>query len=513
VGLADNNITVGQPHLTPPHMDDKHNARLLLDLTADHDSDSSSEVLGSASEVLIHKTKLTDRQFESFDLASLEDIYENSESSEDDSCIIIDTPSKPILKRQNATLLSPREESSIAVIDHLWSKEYLEPEPTTQPTPTLNQPEEETNAPAVVEDPDIHTINPHEDRDRFRIQGKYFFLTWPQCSTPKETVLTRLSYCASFDYAVVCREDHKDATGEHLHAFVAWQRQQNKKGYKWIDDLADSHGNYQTAKNNTKVIKYVIKHGDYVSSPGFDPVEWLRQAEQKKTTSTATPTGKTTAKITNLIRDEGFDIWQLDEIHPGFVFHNKRKIQEYSEMQALKKIRLSLQPYPKLNLDDYPSADDPTYIIAKWLIENVRLPTRRPLKTKQLYIWSRAPDCGKSHLVQELSKYLSIYNMPRSDYMDGYESNKYDLVVCDEFRTDHTIQFLNEFVQGSTMHLNQKFGGHVKTDNPPMIFLANMQLEDIFWKKSRTDPFRALVSRFLIIEIPEKYKIDVFKQL
>lgn len=109
--------------------------------------------------------------------------------------------------------------------------------------------------------------------------------------------------------------------------------------------------------------------------------------------------------------------------------------------------------------------------------------------------------------------YCSTFHLPKTSFVDGYASDLYDLVVCDEFKAQFTIQFLNEFVQGSKMHLNQKGSGTLKTDNPPMIFLSNSSLEGCYHKSTETGQFKALKTRFLEVEVPIGKKIDIFKTL
>jgi len=363
---------------------------------------------------------------------------------------------------------------------------------------------------APVVDPLEHSPLTPEARDRFRLQAKFFFLTWPQCSTPKETVLERLSKLPTFDYAVVSREDHKDATGEHLHAFLALTKQSNKIGCKWLDAFAGKHGNYQSAKNKLHVVRYVIKDGDYVSSPGFDPLAFVLASERHKSTAGAHASKSKSEEIARLIRDEGKELDELDDLHPGHVYMNKRKIQEYLSYQKVKKAKLALAAWPGIALDSYPDADF-NFKIASWLAENVKQP--RAFKQKQLFLWSEGPDAGKTNLCMELAKYLATYHPPRGKFVDGYESGRFDLVVFDEFRADWTLQFLNEFVQGSHVHLDQKGSGHLKTDNPPMIFLSNSSLEEIFHKRVGTGQFEAFKSRLTVIKVPNGKKIDVFHTL
>jgi len=358
--------------------------------------------------------------------------------------------------------------------------------------------------PATVADPLELRTNVSPTSDRFRLQAKFFFITWPQCNTPKETVLERIQDLPDYSHAVVSREDHHEEDGEHLHAFIAFTRQQNKRGFEWLDALAGQHGNYQRAKDPKASVRYVIKDGEYVFD-GFDPVEFSATPKPRNRKGPSTFT-----VAASLIRDESKELDDIDTLMPGFVLSNKRKIQEYISYQQVKRMKANLQPWLAPDLSTFPAADF-NYKIAKWVAENVKQP--RAFKQKQLFIWSDGPNAGKTELVNQLSKMLSVYHLPKTLYVDGYQSNYFDLVVVDEFKSHFTIQFLNEFLQGSTMHCNQKGSGTVKSDNPPCILLSNYSLEDCYTKKQSTAAFEALKCRLKIVKVPKGQIIDVYHTL
>lgn len=417
---------------------------------------------------------------------------------------------RPELKRQDAILPLDNFSADSQNLDNSNLLEELLAAAEQQASPVIDLTQEDNDQLAVVADPDIHLPLPTAVRDRFRLQAKFFFLTWPQCDTPKELVLARIKQLSQYDYAVVCRENHHDDTGVHLHAFIAFKRQMNKTGCAWLDDLADKHGNYQAARNNLKVVNYVIADGDYCAD-GFDPIQFVTAALSKKSTVHSTTNGKSKAFLIAEMVKEGKSVDDLDDFDPGYMLMNKRKIEDYVAWQKVKKARLEKSAWPGITEMQNMDPETATYKIALWLTENIKQP--REFKQKQLFIWSKEPNVGKTHLVRELEKYLVTYHVPKINFTCGYESNRYDLLVIDEFDASFTITFLNEFVQGSTMHLNQKGGGHIKTDNPPMIILSNRSPELIYHKKCNTHPFYALLERFVFVEVTGGETIDVFHTL
>lgn len=413
--------------------------------------------------------------------------------------------SKAELSRQNATV-------GDAFADEAGEGLYDVPDSTVDTEPIgetlLASVAPMQPAPVAVVEPLVHNIPIEETRVRFRLQAKFLFLTWPQCSTPKETVMERIKLLPNYEYCVVCREDHKDGSGEHLHAFVALTKMVRTWGTKWLDDLAGKFGNYSPARNNKKSVQYVIKDGDYIFD-GFDPVAFLSLRQRHKSTRSSIGDKKMSKaqEIALLVKNDGATADIIDDLDPGYMMGNKRKIEEYISWQKLKRMCAEKLPWTPLNLSLFTDRDF-NFKIAKWVALNIKQP--REFKQKQLYIWSDGPNAGKTHLINELSKYLVVYNIPKTNFVDGYESGRFDLVVCDEFKAHFTIQFLNEFLQGSNMHLNQKGTGHLKTDNPPMIFLSNLSLEECYCKKAGTGPFLALLSRFKVVKVPFGKKIDLF---
>lgn len=358
--------------------------------------------------------------------------------------------------------------------------------------------------PADVAEPVAEPTPIRAARAQFRLQAKFFFLTWPQCDTPKETVLERIKAIANYSHAVVCREDHHEDDGVHLHAFVALTKPWNLRNPHYLDALADKHGNYQAARDQLAVVKYVMKDGDYIFH-GFDPVEFVQLREKKKSSKPSL-----TAEVAKKVREDQASLDAIDDFAPAFVLANKRKLQEYISYQKVKRAALAKQLWVPLDLSLFPDADF-NFKIAKWITENIKQP--REFKQKQLYIWSEGPNAGKTHLVNELTKYLNVYHVPKTRFVCGYESDRFDLLVIDEFKSDFTIQFLNEFLQGSTMHLDQKGSSTIKTDNPPCIILSNLELSAVYHKKCNTGPFNALCSRLKIIKVPNGKKIDLWKTL
>ena len=97
--------------------------------------------------------------------------------------------------------------------------------------------------------------------------------------------------------------------------------------------------------------------------------------------------------------------------------------------------------------------------------------------------------------------------MPTSeDFYDSYNEEFHDLVVMDEFRAQKTIQFLNQWLQGSIMSVRKKGSQGEKKKNLPMIILSNYSLESAF-SKSSSEKLDTLRCRLEIVEVETRLNL------
>lgn len=100
----------------------------------------------------------------------------------------------------------------------------------------------------------------------FRITGRQFFLTYPQCPLTKEEALEQLEDKGALIAYVVAEEKHADGT-PHLHAYLKFDRKKNFTGTHCFDleeGTQKYHGNYQTVRNSEATINYCKKTENYI---------------------------------------------------------------------------------------------------------------------------------------------------------------------------------------------------------------------------------------------------------
>lgn len=100
-----------------------------------------------------------------------------------------------------------------------------------------------------------------EQPTKFKLHGKGFFLTYPQCPAPRQLVADMLASKGTVVKGLVGQETHAD--GElHLHAYVKYIKEVFTRKPEYFDITYEDkvyHGNYQTAKSAIASIKYIGK--------------------------------------------------------------------------------------------------------------------------------------------------------------------------------------------------------------------------------------------------------------
>lgn len=103
-----------------------------------------------------------------------------------------------------------------------------------------------------------------ESNTNFRINAKNYFLTYPQCPIPKETLLTFLKEQRPTQYVCVASEQHADGS-PHLHALVQYVAKYNCRNPRAFDYQSEGHTyhcNVQPAKDIDAVQRYIEKDGN-----------------------------------------------------------------------------------------------------------------------------------------------------------------------------------------------------------------------------------------------------------
>nr|AEP27062.1 AC1 [Siegesbeckia yellow vein virus] len=112
--------------------------------------------------------------------------------------------------------------------------------------------------------------------NKFRINAKNYFLTYPQCSLTKEEALSQLLALetpTNILFIRICRELHNDGN-PHLHVLIQFEGRFQCRNNRFFDLTSPSrsahfHPNIQGAKSSSDVKTYMEKDGDILDSGVF----------------------------------------------------------------------------------------------------------------------------------------------------------------------------------------------------------------------------------------------------
>lgn len=94
----------------------------------------------------------------------------------------------------------------------------------------------------------------------FRVNARYWFITYPQCELPRATLWDFLHRLGA-RWSLICTELHADGH-HHLHAVVDWSRKKDTRNPRYLD-IENYHPNMQSVKNLNASINYCKKEGDW----------------------------------------------------------------------------------------------------------------------------------------------------------------------------------------------------------------------------------------------------------
>nr|QCT23842.1 AC1 [Sweet potato leaf curl Hubei virus] len=105
--------------------------------------------------------------------------------------------------------------------------------------------------------------------NRFPIDAKNYFLTYPQCSLSKEEALSQIQNIntpVNKKFIKICRELHEDGS-PHLHVLLQFEGKFQCKNNRLFDLVSPTrsahfHPNIQGAKSSSDVKSYIDKDGD-----------------------------------------------------------------------------------------------------------------------------------------------------------------------------------------------------------------------------------------------------------
>jgi hypothetical protein len=416
-------------------------------------------------------------------------------------------------KRKNVFILDEAEESDDAgsptIID---SEEEMMVVPTPPPSPPPTPPRDKGKArvPSSPPPPQGRAKRAHRakraaqgaESRSWRMDGKHFCLTYPQCSVSKADALQKIlesvpedKRVEEFEGICVAEELHEDGS-PHLHILICYNNKKTIRKKDHFDFITGKHGNYQTSKRGAGGrfgwLKYITK---------FDKQPAVFQMDVKSLLLKRKGSGAFNEVVNHLKVTQ--DLASVDtDLLPCVALH-LQKFQNFVTWYGTTLHRPQKWP-GDLYLEgpaDLTERHFGLFEIVQWLNTNIGV-TDRPRKTPQLYI--KAPsNFHKTWLIDFLSKYQRIYRVCLDEaFYDGYQDSLYDLMVFDEWKGQRPMTHMNMLLEGTEMRLRVKGSQVVKKKNLPVIILSNYAPGIEYWKtaEERLDTFK----NRLIFVVPEE---------
>lgn len=136
----------------------------------------------------------------------------------------------------------------------------------------------------------------------FEANSQHFFLTYSQCTAPKEDLLQFLTNLKPTQYVLVCSEMHKNGD-PHSHALVSFVDSFHCHHGNVFDYICGDrvfHPHIQPARNTVHVRKYIKKDGNFIERGEFVNAVMKRVKRVKKETTTP-PLSKTDINATETL--------------------------------------------------------------------------------------------------------------------------------------------------------------------------------------------------------------------
>lgn len=291
-----------------------------------------------------------------------------------------------------------------------------------------------------------------------QISYSQVLLTYPQCERTKEELLEHLQEIEGICCAIICKENHHETEGEHLHAWIKYEKYMrisaNKWGSNW--DWEGIHGHYDKVTCSTRsiadTVKYVMKDGDTL-------------------------------------------VWNCNP--EALMNPNKSHVRKYDNEKILNTPMKQLVDEGVINIKDVPAYERG--------IEAYKLLDKPAKKENCRGIWiAGRPGCGKSTWAEKFGESKGgFYEKAFNKWWDGYAGEK--VVVMNDVDNEALLHYMK--IWADKFPCKGEVKGHtVWLHHDWFIVTSNFTIEEICRRKDDgIEKFLgALRRRFKEIYVPEE---------
>ncbi|AGV02049.1 AC1 protein [Tomato leaf curl Gujarat virus-[India:Surat:2012]] len=300
--------------------------------------------------------------------------------------------------------------------------------------------------------------------NRFKINAKNYFLTYPNCSLTKEEALSQLLNLqtpTSKKFIRICRELHEDGT-PHLHVLIQFEGKFQCKNNRFFDltsptRSAHFHPNIQGAKSSSDVKSYMEKDGDVVDHGVFqvDGRSARGGCQSANDAYAEAINSGSKAQALNILREKAPKDFVLQ-------FHN---LNSNLDRIFTPPMDVYVSPFLSSSFDQVPEE------LEEWAADNVGSPAARPLRPISIVIEGDSRT-GKTLWARSLGPHN--YLCGHLDLSPKVYSNDAWYNVIDDVNP-HYLKHFKEFMGAQRdWQSNTKYGKPVQIKGGiPTTFLCN----------------------------------------
>ncbi|ADO40625.1 replicase [Bhendi yellow vein India virus [India:Thondawada OY39B:2005]] len=300
--------------------------------------------------------------------------------------------------------------------------------------------------------------------NRFKINAKNYFITYPKCSLTKEEALSQflnLQTPVNKKFIRICRELHEDGN-PHLHVLIQFEGKFQCRNNRFFDltsptRSAHFHPNIQGAKSSSDVKTYMEKDGDILDHGVFQ-VDGRSARGGCQTANDAYAeaiNAGSKAQALNILKEKAPRDFLLQ-------FHNlNSNLDRYFQEPPAPYV----SPFSSSSFDQVPEE------LEEWACENVVDAAARPLRPQSIVIEGDSRT-GKTMWARSLGPHN--YLCGHLDLSPKVYSNDAWYNVTDDV-DPHFLKHFKEFMGAQRdWQSNTKYGKPVQIKGGiPTIFLCN----------------------------------------
>ncbi|ADO40562.1 replicase [Bhendi yellow vein India virus [India:Phalaghat OY03:2005]] len=300
--------------------------------------------------------------------------------------------------------------------------------------------------------------------NRFKINAKNYFLTYPKCSLTKEEALSQflnLQTPVNKKFIRICRELHEDGN-PHLHVLIQFEGKFQCRNNRFFDltsptRSAHFHPNIQGAKSAPDVKSYIDKDGDTLEWGEFQ-IDGRSARGGQQTANDAYAAALNAGSKSEALRV----IRELARKDYVLQFHN---LNANLDRIFTPPLEVYVSPFLSSSFDQVPEE------LEEWVSENVMDAAARPLRPLSLVLEGDSRT-GKTMWARSLGPHN--YLCGHLDLSPKVYSNDAWFNIIDDV-DPHYLKHFKEFMGAQRVwQSNTKYGKPVQIKGGiPTIFLCN----------------------------------------